>query len=360
VPLNAVVHKVADLRRELDLARQRLATHGRSTLLFIDEVHRFTRAQQDVLLPGLERGLVFVIATTTENPNFALTSALLSRLSVFHLRSLSSKEVTGILQGALPLMEKDAGPAFEVSEEMLEKLARGVSGDVRQALTLLELAARVGGLLDEARLEELLETSYREYDRSGDKHYDFISAFIKSIRGSDPDAALYYLARMLEGGEDARFIARRLLISASEDVGNADPQALLIAVAGADATERIGLPEARITLAQVTTYLACAPKSNAAYLSIKKAQEAVKKSPRWGVPRHLQNVPPAGEKKAPYIYPHDSPDGFLPQSHLPRPLRLYLPKKIGAEESMRGRILDWDRRRIEAGVPVATPELDED
>lgn len=359
VPLNAVVHKVADLRRELDEARRRLATRSQDTLLFIDEVHRFTKAQQDVLLPGLEAGVVYVLATTTENPNFALNAALLSRLSVFNLRSLGSKEVAGILARARDLLGDQAAPDFEVSDAMLERLARGVSGDVRQALTLLELASRVGGELDEERLESLLATSYREYDRSGDQHYDFISAFIKAIRGSDPDAALYYLARMLEGGEDPRFIARRLIISASEDVGNADPAALSVAVAGADATERIGLPEARITLAQVTTYLASAPKSNAAYMGIKKAQEAVRKSPRWTVPRHLRNKLRPGEEKAPYLYPHDDPEGFLPQAYLPRPIRLYVPKAVGEEAAIRERLRGWDRRRAEAGLVVPEPRLED-
>ena len=360
VPLSAVVHKVADLRAELEAARQRLATDGRRTVLFIDEVHRFTKAQQDVLLPGLERGLVYVLATTTENPNFALNSALLSRLSVFHFRGLGSGLVTDILERAVELLGEVAGPDFVASRGALERLARGGSGDVRQALTLLETAARVGGELDEARVEELLATSYAEYDRSGDQHYDFISAFIKSVRGSDPDAALYYLARMLEGGEDPRFVSRRLIILASEDIGNADPQGLVVAVAGADAVERIGLPEARITLAQVTTYLATAPKSNAAYLGIGKALEAVAKSPRWKVPPHLVNQVAKGKQEGEYRYPHDDPEGFLPQEYLPRPVRLYQPKAVGYEREVRERLRGWDARRQGAGVPVAQPALEEE
>ncbi len=358
VSLNAVVHKVGDLRREIDQARNRRAAHQQQTILFIDEVHRFNKGQQDILLPGLERGIVSVLATTTENPNFALNSALLSRMSVFRFRGLSSQNVVGILKNALPLLGDATGPDFEAPEESLQRLARGVSGDVRQSLTLLETASQIGGTLSEERVDELLETSYTEYDRSGDGHYDFISAFIKSVRGSDPDAALYYLARMIAGGEDPRFLARRLVILASEDIGNGDPQGLILAEAGASAVARIGMPEARIVLAQVTTYLATAPKSNAAYLAIKKAQQAVEKSPRWVVPMHLRNVVFQGEEKPDYIYPHDSETGFLPQSYLPRPLRLYEPKAIGAEAPIRERVLAWDALRAEAGIPVAASFVD--
>lgn len=357
VPLNAVVHKVADLRRELEEARRRLGSEGSRTVLFIDEVHRFNRAQQDVLLPGLEEGVVFMLATTTENPNFALNAALLSRLQVFHFRALSSAELVGVLEAAVGRLGALA-EGFEAPREGLEALARGTSGDVRQALNLLEVAAKIGGVLDADRVEELIDSSYTEYDRDGEAHYNTISAFIKAIRGSDPDAGLYYLARMLTGGEDPRFIARRLLILASEDVGNADPQALCLAAAAAQAVDRLGMPEVRIVLAQAVTYLATAPKSNAAYLGIGRAQEAVRKSPRWTVPAHLRNKVAKGKRKVPYVYSHDDPEGFLPQAYLPRPVRLYRPKAIGYEATIRARIEGWDARREEAGVAVAAP-LDE-
>lgn len=360
VPLNAVVHKVADLRRELEAARKRLAGENRRTILFIDEVHRFSKAQQDVLLPGLEQGVVHVLATTTENPNFALNAALLSRMSSFRFTGLSSSDLVPLLRAALDkLGPGQAGPDFEASDEALARLARGVSGDVRQALTLLENAARLGGPLEADRVDELLETSYTEYDRAGDQHYDYISAFIKSVRGSDPDAAVYYLARMLAGGEDPRFIARRLVILASEDIGNADPQGLVIAEAGAGATARVGMPEARIILSQVTTYLATAPKSNAAYNAINKAQQAVKKSPRWTVPLHLRNKTVRGTESPAYLYPHDDPEGFVVQDYLPRPLPLYEPKAIGYEIEISQRLRQWQERRDAARNPKKKEPADE-
>lgn len=354
VSLNAVVDKVADVRRELEAARERLGRESRATILFIDEVHRFSRSQQDVLLPALESGVVHLLATTTENPNASLTAPLLSRLAVFHFRALSVAEVVGLLRRGLALLEGERAPGFAPSDEELGSLARAVSGDVRQALTLLEVAARAGGALCPERIRELSDASYREYDREGDQHFDTISAFIKSVRGSDPDAALYWLARMLKGGEDPRFVARRLLILASEDIGNADPQGLVLAVAAAEAVERIGMPEGRIVLAQVTTYLSLAPKSNAAYLGIDRAMEAVEKSPRWTVPLPLVNRKAKGAPEgAPYAYPHDAPDGFVAQAYLPRPVRIYRPKAIGAEARLRERVMELDARRREAGLEVA-------
>ncbi len=356
VPLNAVVHKVADLRSELEAARRELAAHGRATVLFVDEVHRFNRAQQEVLLPGLEEGIVHLLATTTENPNAALAASLLSRLPIFTFRLLSVTEVRRILEAASARTGEGGKKALVIPEAALERLARGVSGDARSALNLLDSAARIGGELTPERVDELLALTYREYDRDGDQHFDTISAFIKSVRGSDPDAALYWLARMLSGGEDPRFVMRRLLILACEDVGNADPQGLVVASSGMTALEQVGMPEGRLVLAQVTTYLASAPKSNASYLAMGLAEEAVGKSPRWGVPGHLKNRPRPDEAGAgSYRYPHDEADGFVAQTYLPRPIRLYRPKAIGAEAAIRERLLAWDRRRREAGLAVPDP-----
>lgn len=356
VPLNAVEHKVKDLRLELSKARDSLRTTQTPTVLFIDEIHRFNKGQQDVLLPGLERGIVHLLATTTENPHFTLQSALLSRARIFRFRSLDSASLATLLERIRDCFLTEA-EAEHLDDQVLRGLAKGVSGDVRQALTLLETAAALPGPWDEARLKELLETTYREYDRAGDAHYDWISAMIKAVRGSDPDAALYFLIRMIEAGEDPTFLARRLIILASEDIGNADPQALPIAVAASQAVERVGLPEGRYALAQATLYLAAAPKSNAITQALKRAQQAVAKSPRWQVPSHLRSNPETRGASAGYIYPHEGPGGFLPQAHLPRPLRLYRPKRIGAEAKMRDRLEAWDHLRQAGSVDIAKPHL---
>ena len=318
--LSAVSASVADVRGVLARARERLGAHGHRTILFLDEIHRFNKAQQDALLPAVEEGLVTLIGATTENPYFEVNSALLSRVQLYELAPLE------IVQLERVIARGEAALGITLSHNLRTLVARRAGGDARNALNILEAAAATAG--DEPVSEEMVEDAARKrpllYDKGGDAHYDFTSAFIKSMRGSDPDAAVYYLASMLEGGEDARFIARRMVILASEDVGNADPQALVVAVAAAQAVEHVGLPEAQLNLAQAAIYLALAPKSNAVTVALGEARRDVREIGNVRPPKELRDAHYPGAKKLGhgqgYIYPHDDPAGF-DVDHLPDELK---------------------------------------
>jgi putative ATPase len=310
--LSAVSATVAQVREVLGRARERLGAHGQRTILFLDEIHRFNKAQQDALLPAVEEALVTLIGATTENPYFEVNSALLSRSQIYTLEPLDEGELLRVIsRGAAEL---DAG----VTDEPARRIAQLAGGDARNALNILELswqtAQAEGVALDVPHVEEASTKRPLLYDKGGDQHYDFISAFIKSMRGSDPDAAVYYLAAMLEGGEDARYVARRMIVLASEDIGNADPRALLVAVAAAHAVEHVGLPEARLNLAQAAIYLARAPKSNASYVALKEATADVREGGILRPPKPLRDASYRGAKKLGhgqgYVYPHDDPRGF--------------------------------------------------
>jgi putative ATPase len=327
--LNAVTAGVADLRRVIQEAQERRALYGKRTVLFIDEIHRFNRSQQDALLPHVEDGTVILIGATTENPSFEVNAALLSRSRLFMLHPLTDDEIKTILLRALKDRERGLGDyQAEIDEEALNHLVRTAGGDSRTALNALEVAVLTtppgpDGIrritLEVA--EESIQRKAIQYDKSGDQHYDTISAFIKSMRGSDPDAALYYLAKMLQAGEDPRFIARRIFIHAAEDVGMADPRALLVASAAAHAVDFIGMPEAQIPLAQAVIHIATAPKSNSVVRAINEANAAVKNERRGDVPPHLRDAHfrGAGEqgRGKGYLYPHDFPRGYVKQQYLP-------------------------------------------
>ena len=328
VEVSAVTGTVKDLRREIEAARGRLLSLGRRTILFVDEIHRFNRGQQDALLHAVEDRTVVLVGATTENPYFEVNSALISRSRVVELQPLDDDSIRELLRRALA-DERGLAGAFELEPEAEDEIVTLAGGDGRAALTSLELASQMMDEKDDgspARVtrEHVLEANPRRglaYDKSGDMHYDIISAFIKSMRGSDPDAALYWLARMLDAGEDPKFIARRIMICASEDIGNADPQALLVAHAAFRATEVIGMPECRINLAQAATYLALAPKSNAAEAGIDAALEEVRRGPRREVPNHLRDRHrPGSDEYGPYLYPHNYPSGWVEQRYLPEGL----------------------------------------
>jgi putative ATPase len=360
VRVNAVTAGVKDLRSVMEDAVKLKGGWGRRTILFIDEIHRFNKAQQDALLPAVEEGLVYLIGATTENPFFSINPPLLSRSLLFTFESLSPEEIKEILSRALNDEERGLGKyKVKLEEEALEYLAQISEGDARIALNALDLTVTGLSGADESSsslpgtvtLKQVRETICRrslKYDPAGDYHYDIISAFIKSVRGSDPDAALYWLARMLEAGEDPLFIARRLVISASEDVGNADPQALCLAVAAAQAVLQIGLPEGRIPLAQATAYLASAPKSNAAYLALEEAISEVRNATTKKVPPHLRDASYKGASKMGhckgYLYPHDFPGHFVSQNYLPGGMEgkhFYHPSEQGLEKEIKQRLSFW-------------------
>src|SRR5215213_5157178 len=314
----------AEVRAVLERARHRLGTSGERTIFFLDEIHRFNKAQQDTLLPAVEDGTVVLVGATTENPYFEVISALLSRCRIYELRPLGDEHVLALLQRALGA-EQGIPDAPRVDDDALEFLAARSAGDARTALSALELAAETvgdGGAVTMRVAEDALQRSAILYDKGGDLHYDLISAWIKSTRGSDPDASLLYLAAMLEGGEDPRFIARRMVILASEDIGNADPRALQVAVAGAQAVEHVGLPECALNLAQVAVYLALAPKSNASYEGIKRARRWVRENGPVIPPAALQSAAYPGAKALGrgqgYDYPHSRPEGVSAQELMPQ------------------------------------------
>jgi putative ATPase len=318
----------AEVRAVLARARERLAGSGRRTVFFLDEIHRFNKGQQDALLPAVEDGTVTLIGATTENPYFEVNSALLSRCQIYELKALDSPQLEQLLREAMADRERGFDDPPEVSDDAVRHLATRCGGDARTALGALERAVETaraaGGAVDLQRAEDALQRKAVGYDREGDRHYDFISAWIKATRGSDADASLYYLAAMLEGGEDPRFIARRMVILASEDVGNADPQALLVATAAAAAVDRVGLPECRINLAQAATYLALAPKSNASYAGLNRAAAHLREHGLQDPPAALRDSSYAGAAKlgrgVGYQYPHEHPDAVSPQPLLPEGL----------------------------------------
>jgi putative ATPase len=321
--LSAVSATVAEVRAVIAAARDRLGANGRRTILFLDEIHRFNKAQQDALLPSVEEGLLTLIGATTENPYFEVNAALLSRCQVYELEPLSEDELATIVRRGADELGK-ATP----SDSLVDLIALRAGGDARTALNILELAWQTAGAQGEQLAESHVEDAARKrplvYDRAGDRHYDFASAFIKSMRGSDPDAAVYYLAAMLEGGEDARFIARRMVILASEDIGNADPNALVVAVAAANAVEHVGLPEAQLNLAQAAIYLAQAPKSNAVTTALAEARRDVREQGNVRPPKFLRSTGHPGQRELGhgkgYVYPHDDPAGFE-MSYLPDELK---------------------------------------
>jgi putative ATPase len=354
--VSGVTSGVADLRRIAGEARERLGMHGQRTVLFVDEIHRFNKAQQDVILPFVEDGTLVLIGATTENPSFEVVSPLLSRARVFALQSLSDEEIGQIIAQAVaepqrglahlqPLLDDDA-------KALLVNLA---NGDARTALNALELSTAATNPDEQgnrkitvAVIQDAMQQRSLRYDKDGDLHFDTISAFIKSVRGSDPDAAVYYLARMLTAGEDPMFIARRLVILAAEDVGMADPRALSVAMAAQQAYHLIGLPEGRIPLAEATVYLATAPKSNASYMALNRAMEDVEKTPNDTVPMHLRNAPTGLMKDMGYgegyKYSHDYEDNFAPMQNLPDSLkgrRYYRPGDQGYEPEVAERLKRW-------------------
>ena len=360
--INATTAGVKDIKDCVAAASDRLGIDGTRTIVFIDEIHRFNKAQQDALLPHVENGTVTLIGATTENPYFEVNKALVSRSLVFELQPLTEANIRQILQNALTDSERGLG-AFQASltDEALDFLASRANGDARTALNALELAVLTTSPDADGRVtidlevaQECIQKRALLYEKNGDNHYDTISAFIKSMRGSDPDAALYYLAKMIYAGEDVRFIARRIVICAAEDVGNADPHALQVAMAAAQAADFVGLPEARIPLAQAATYVACAPKSNAAYLGIDRALADVKNVPvQSGVPRHLRDSHYPGAKElgngTGYRYAHDYPHHYVPQQYLPDELvgrRYYEPTENGVEKRIGDR-LRWLREQGE-------------
>jgi putative ATPase len=351
---------VAALRALLRRA-QLVRARGRAVVLFIDEIHRCTCPQQDALLKALEEGTVTLIGTTTEPPGFVLSPALLSRCRVYQLRALQEEHLRQLLQRALEWLHTQEG--IRVRLEAEAELLRLSSADARVLLSLLEAALSVAERSEEGEyciraqtLQAVVAQALPQYDAHGQRHYDVVSAFIKSVRGSDPDAALLWLAVMLEGGEDPRFIARRLILLASEDIGNADPHALPLAVAALQAVERIGMPEARIVLAQVTAYLACCPKSNAAYRAIEAAIADVRSGIGTTVPLHLRNaatpfLAQLGYGQG-YQYPHDTPEHFVPQQYFPEGVAArvyYMPTEQGAEAVLRERLRQWWAERYGKG-----------
>lgn len=354
--VNAVSAGVAELRRLIDEAKDRYALHGQRTVVFIDEIHRFNKGQQDALLPAVEDGTIILLGATTENPYYEVNTPLLSRSRIFRLRPLTDAEVKTVIDRALHDREKGLGDLQVVLEPAaLEHLVRVAEGDARLALNGLELAALTTEPAADGKrylTEEIIADSVQQkvirYDKDGDNHYDTISAFIKSIRGSDPDAALFYLARMLKAGEDPKFIARRMVIQAAEDIGNADPRGLLVAVAAAQAVEMVGLPEGRIPLAQAAVYLATAPKSNACYLGIDQAFADVEAVSQGTIPLHLRDASHPGSRQLGhgqgYLYPHDFPGHFVAQDYLPAELkgrRYYQPTAEGYEREIQIRLEKW-------------------
>jgi len=358
VEVSAVSAGVKEVRAAIDAARAELVATGRETVLFVDEVHRFSKAQQDALLPGVENRWVTLVAATTENPFFSVISPLLSRSLLLRLETLTDDDIRAVLDTAIA-DERGLGGAYTVDQDAVDHLVRLAGGDARRSLTYLEAAAgaasaRGGTTIDLETAETAVDQAAVRYDRQGDQHYDVTSAFIKSVRGSDVDAALHYLARMIEAGEDPRFIARRLVILASEDIGLADPTALPTAVAAAQAVQLIGMPEARLNLAQATIALAIAPKSNAVTTAIGAAQADVRAGKIGAVPPHLRDAHYQGSKKlghgVAYTYSHDAPYGIAEQQYAPDVVldaEYYQPTELGAEAVIKER---WARvRRIIRG-----------
>jgi putative ATPase len=358
--INAVTAGIADIRKVVEDAKDALAMYGQRTVLFVDEIHRFNKAQQDALLPHVEEGLIILIGATTENPFFEVNAALLSRSQIFRLQPHREEDLIRMAKRALSLPGRGLGHlSVQMDEDAIKHIARYADGDARRMYNALELAVlstppNADGVIH-VTIEEAAESIQRRvirYDKDADAHYDTVSAFIKSIRGSDPDAALYWLAKMIDAGEDPKFIARRLIISASEDIGNADPRALQIAVSAMQALEMIGMPEGRIILAQAVTYLATAPKSNAAYMGINKALQTVRDEGGLDVPPHLRDAHYKGAARLGhgkgYLYPHDFPGNYVEQQYLPPELAgrtFYSPTRNGYEQIISDRLQHWRGKR---------------
>jgi len=372
--LSAPAASVRDIRQIITRARDRLAAEGARTVLFIDEIHRFNRAQQDVLLDDVEEGILILIGATTENPFFSVNSPLISRSTVFHFEPLGEEDVLKLLKTAIDDVDRGLGKFdVEIEKKALKFLAVMCDGDARKALTALEVgvlsqAARKPDAKIKFNLEvakESIQQKTIEYDGTGDTHYDLASALQKSMRGSDPDATVYWLARMLVGGEDTRFIARRIAICAAEDVGNADPMASVLAAAAVQISEFVGLPEAQLALAQAALYVACAPKSNASACAIWQAMTDVKQQPTQQVPKHLKDSHYQAAKKlgfgADYKYPHSFKNGFVPQEYLPAAMKkkYYLPKDIGCEKNIKS-YLQKLQRLIQNSKSVKSSAVEKD
>lgn len=354
--ISAVTAGVADVRKIIEKAKFSSHSLNKKTILFIDEIHRFNKAQQDALLHSVEDGTMLLIGATTENPSFEVISALLSRCRVYKLEPFTIEEIRQIIDRALKTDDDIKSLKLKFGPDAIEALIHNSAGDARIALNALELSSKMvtakNKTITKKNIEEALQKRTLIYDKKGDYHYDTISAFIKSIRGSDPDAAVYWMARMLEGGEDPKFIARRMIILASEDIGNAHPQALVIATSAFTAVDYIGMPEAQIILAQAATYLASVPKSNAAYLSIKEAMNDVRNTEPDAVPLHLRNAPTNLMQEFGYAqdykYPHDFPEHFIEENYLPASMKnkiYYQPTDNGYEKTIKERLIRlWKKR----------------
>jgi putative ATPase len=346
IALSAVLDGVKELRGAVERAEIDHRLSGRSTLVFVDEIHRWSKSQQDALLPHVESGLVVLVGATTENPAFELNKALRSRLQVVTLTPIATDRLTALLRQAMTDPRGLSDRDVRVDDEVIASIARGAAGDARRALDDLERiveASPDGATVDLERAQRLLQRQDIRHDRDGDDHFDCLSALIKSMRGSDPDAAVYWLARLLAGGEDPVVIARRILIFAAEDVGNADPRGLLVADAAARAADRVGMPEVRIVLSQAVLWLACAPKSNAAYLAIDRAMAAVADRGALPVPANIKSKPDG------YVYPHDAPFRIVAQPYMPAEIagmRFYEPTVYG-DEKVIGERLAWWRKKLE-------------
>ena len=381
IPFSAVTEGVPRVREVIREAEDRLALHGRRTILFCDEIHRFNKAQQDAFLPHVERGTIALIGATTENPSFEITGALLSRTRVFVLEPLTEEHIRALVRSALTDEERGLGALhLEVDDDALSLLARESDGDARRALSAIEAAAEFlvgsggakavsgariavsgariavsGARLTVAVIADALQKRFARYDKGGEEHYNLISALHKAMRGSDADGALYWLARMIDGGEDPLYIARRVVRAASEDVGLADPRALTIALAAKDAVHFLGQPEGELALAEAVVYIATAPKSNRMYLAWQEAMGTAREHPAEGVPLHIRNAPTDLMKElgygAGYTYAHDAPEGYTPQEYLPESLRgssFYRPSTFGFEETVAKRMQWW--RSLKARV----------
>ncbi len=385
-PLNAVAAGIKDVRDVLTEARSHLEELGERTILFIDEIHRFNRSQQDVLLPDVEDGVVILVGATTQNPFFAINTPLLSRSQIFRFEPLSRADIRALVLRAIADRERGLGNMnVTITDDALAFLVEACDGDARRALTALEIgvksalapetrlacdasqkpaASRTGVIsFDLALAQDSIQQKVIEFDPTGDTHYDTASAFIKSLRGSDPDAALYWMARMLEGGEDPRFLARRLVIFASEDVGNADPFGVVLANATWDAVEKVGLPECRINLAHAVCYLASAPKSNAAYMAGEAAAEDVRKGRTLPVPLHLRDKNYRGAKETfghgvGYKYAHQFEDGWVEQEYIPADVEYYQPMDRGHESKIRARLAELRKRKQLPRTEGQPPDAD--
>jgi putative ATPase len=348
--INATVAGKKDMEEVIAKAKDNLGMYGRKTILFVDEIHRFNKGQQDYLLPFVEDGTIVLIGATTENPYFEVNGALISRSIIFELKPLDKEDIKTILRRAVYDKQDGMGSLNpEIDDDALDFLADISNGDARNALNAIELGVLTTSPSEDGKIhitidiaQECIQRRTLRYDKDGDNHYDVISAFIKSMRGSDPDAVAYYLARMLRAGEDIKFIARRIMICASEDVGNADPQALVVAVSACQAVERVGMPEARIILSQAANYVACAPKSNAAYMAIENALGVVEREKSYPVPPHLQDAHYKGAAKLGhgegYLYAHDFPNHYVKQQYLPAELmgrKFYEPSDNGYEKKIK-------------------------